>query len=160
MSGGDKDAGEIRFLGDLQRLEIRPGDVFVLTCDSAISRDQEEALLARWREAARGAPLVILDRGARLGVAGSSVQVACDREVAAITGAPDRRPHALSRSDQVADLTRASALLRSLLLAGGKVPDAETVRLAIGEALGLIEGCSAAHLSAIRREFADRYTGR
>jgi hypothetical protein len=39
LAGGDEwvePQSEIRFTGDLQRLEVRPGDVFVLSVDQAI----------------------------------------------------------------------------------------------------------------------------
>lgn len=44
-------SGEIRFLGDLQRLQPQPGDVFVLTVDAELSAKQIDMLKERWKTA-------------------------------------------------------------------------------------------------------------
>lgn len=63
---------EIRFLGDLERLELKPGDRFVLSCDGKISAENVARIQALWREFAgedaHRFPLLILDGGMKLGV--------------------------------------------------------------------------------------------
>ena len=61
---------EIRFLGDLHRLELRPGDRFVLTMPRVVCQAQAEMINAQWEQYAGpdAPPLLILDGGARLGV--------------------------------------------------------------------------------------------
>ncbi len=59
---------EIRYLGDLQRLTIKPGDKFVLTADRPISREMAAALKSMWEGfAGPDIPLLILDKGCSLG---------------------------------------------------------------------------------------------
>lgn len=65
------DTSEIRFLGEMQRLEIRPGDKFVMRVDQRLSMDQQEILRGHWRKfAGDEVPLLILDRGVEIGVLG------------------------------------------------------------------------------------------
>lgn len=62
---------EIRFVGDLQRLEVRPGDRFVLMTDQSLSID----LAKRLQESlvsALGAPVIVLSDGLQLGVIGTA----------------------------------------------------------------------------------------
>lgn len=64
----------VRYLGDLQRLEVKPGDTYVLSVPVAISREQVERLKSRWSETVGDAnKLIILSDGMRLGVIGKSV---------------------------------------------------------------------------------------
>jgi len=66
---------EIRFLGDLQRLEIKPGDKFVLTTPGCISMDQRERIVQVWKQfAGEDAPVLILESGMRLGVISSEAE--------------------------------------------------------------------------------------
>ena len=74
-SGPQRDL-EIRFVDYLRRLEIRPGDHFVLTVPGAVSASAAHHIQETWREyvktdadAPEGcAKLLILDSGMRLGV--------------------------------------------------------------------------------------------
>lgn len=63
---------EIRYLGDLQRLDLREGDRFVLTIDGPISSSMHDIIQRQWRRFV-GAdtekfPLLVLDKGSKLGV--------------------------------------------------------------------------------------------
>lgn len=60
--------GEIRFLGDLQRLELKPGDMFVLSVDEHISHEMADRLKQTFAEATGGAKVIVLGRGMKLGV--------------------------------------------------------------------------------------------
>jgi hypothetical protein len=58
----------IRYLGDLSRLKLEPGDKFVLTVDSRMPDSQQAAIRDMWsRFAGEGVPLLILEPGFRLG---------------------------------------------------------------------------------------------
>lgn len=58
-----------RFIeGDLQRLQIKKGDTFVLMVDEVLSMDQQASILRHWGDAFPGAKLIVLPRGYRLGV--------------------------------------------------------------------------------------------
>jgi len=61
----------IKFIGDMERLVLKPGDRFLIKCDENISPETRRAIA----EAARGffgdsANVLILDRGFSLGVIG------------------------------------------------------------------------------------------
>lgn len=59
---------KIRFLeGDLQRLQARPGDAFVLMVDEDLSMDQAQMILTHWNNLFPGTKLLVLPRGYRLG---------------------------------------------------------------------------------------------
>lgn len=60
----------IRFVGDMSRLEVRPGDVFVLQCDEVLSVEASLRLKDQVSEALDGAKVIVLGRGMKLGVAG------------------------------------------------------------------------------------------
>lgn len=65
----------IKYLGDLQRLEIRPGDRFVLTTTQMLSAEQRRRLEELWKQFVGGddsAALLILDAGFKLGVIGKA----------------------------------------------------------------------------------------
>lgn len=63
---------EIRYLGDLQRLELKPGDRFVLTVDRPISGEMAAKLGEVWArfvgDDREDLKLLILDSGMKLGV--------------------------------------------------------------------------------------------
>lgn len=63
---------EIRFLGDLQRLDLRPGDRFVLTVPRQLSYEQRARLSTAFREEV-GAPVLVLEEGIKLGVIGAAL---------------------------------------------------------------------------------------
>jgi hypothetical protein len=59
---------EIRYLGDLQRLELKTGDKFVLTVDVPISVRVADMIRKQWEQfAGEGVPLLILQDGMKLG---------------------------------------------------------------------------------------------
>jgi hypothetical protein len=62
----------VRFVGDLERLELKDGDRFVLTCSQAISDDLAKRLRSAWTAFVggddRGMQLLILHSGMRLGI--------------------------------------------------------------------------------------------
>lgn len=65
---------EIRFLGDLQRLKAEPGDVFVLSCEARLAvgdalRIQQEVACGL----PVGTPVLVLDRGMKLGLIGGAM---------------------------------------------------------------------------------------
>lgn len=62
---------EIRFLGDLQRLQPQPGDVFVLTCTQALSADQCDHLTSYWKRVMGDTKLLVLCDGLKLGCIGA-----------------------------------------------------------------------------------------
>lgn len=64
------EAPAIRFIGDMQRLELKPGDRYVITVDDYLSAEQYAAIVASFR-AFMGDPdarPLVLGRGAKLGV--------------------------------------------------------------------------------------------
>ena len=63
----EEDQREIRFLGDLQRLQPKPGDVFVLTVEGRVSADMVKILREQWKTFMGDIPLLVIDGGARLG---------------------------------------------------------------------------------------------
>jgi hypothetical protein len=71
---------EVRFVGEMQRLEIGPGDRFVLTTEQAISQEIAERLQAAWTAfAGEGVKLLILDRDMKLGAINVNVERAARR---------------------------------------------------------------------------------
>lgn len=62
---------EIRFLGDLSRLRLQPGDRFVLSCDHPLHTEVHARIQDTWRrfvdDEGGTVPLLILERGMRLG---------------------------------------------------------------------------------------------
>lgn len=70
---------EIKYLGSLSRLDVRPGDKFVLVLDHAISSDAGARLQAIWRDfvgqdQADETKLLILDGGCKIGVIGKEAE--------------------------------------------------------------------------------------
>jgi hypothetical protein len=66
---------EIRWLGELSRLEVRPGDRFVLQVDVVLTRDRIDRIREMWREFigdVDGTKVLILGPGERLGVFGAA----------------------------------------------------------------------------------------
>lgn len=59
---------EVRFLGDLQRLEIGPNDRFVLNVDGPVNAEVHARIQEAWRGfAGDGVALLVLDQAYRLG---------------------------------------------------------------------------------------------
>jgi hypothetical protein len=61
---------EVRFVGDLSRVEVRPNDVFVLHCDQTLTIEMQIRIRAQLSEALGGANVLVLGDGMKLGVVG------------------------------------------------------------------------------------------
>lgn len=69
MASMTVNAYEIRFIGELERIAIKPGDKFVITCPHELSFDTMRRIQGQWREfAGDGVEVVILTGGMQLGV--------------------------------------------------------------------------------------------
>lgn len=55
-------------VGELQRLELKPGDVFVLHCDTPQTEESIDKMERAWNNLMADHKLIILDKGMRLGV--------------------------------------------------------------------------------------------
>ena len=62
---------DIRFVGNLARVEVRPGDVFVVQTDNFLSSEVAERIRTAL-SSDLGAPVIILQGGLKLGVVGSA----------------------------------------------------------------------------------------
>lgn len=66
----------IRYLGDLQRLGLKPGDRFVLKVDRPLTIEQHARIQEAWRNFAGGdadqMKLLVLDSGMEIGIIGKS----------------------------------------------------------------------------------------
>lgn len=63
---------DIRFIGDLQRLDVRPGDRFVLTVPVLLSDEEVARLQEQWAKLGLGdGKVIVLHEGMKLGVIGS-----------------------------------------------------------------------------------------
>lgn len=127
-------SGEIRFLGDLQRVDRRPGDLFVLSVDQVLSMEQAARIRSEWKEIVGDERLLIVTRGYRLGLVGETDPFA-----------------PATRSDMTADLLKANGLLRGLLPGMDEIPPDATMRENLTEAIGLVQGCIHACTEAIQR---------
>lgn len=64
-------AEEVRYIGDLQRVTVHPGDKFVLSVDFIISDETRNRLQAEWeRFMGHEYPIIVLSPGMKLGVIG------------------------------------------------------------------------------------------
>lgn len=60
---------QVKFLGDLQRLECQPGDKFVLMCPGAVTNAMQRDIQNIWHEfIGNDTKLLILPNGYSLGV--------------------------------------------------------------------------------------------
>ena len=59
---------EVRFLGDMQKLELNPGDILVLKCEGTIDQNGAARVKRYFDEKVPGHTVLILDNGADLGV--------------------------------------------------------------------------------------------
>lgn len=67
----EEDKGpEIRYLGDLQRLQLSPGDRLVLSTEAHISPEVAARIRHEFDRQLPGVGLIILDGGTKLGVVG------------------------------------------------------------------------------------------
>jgi hypothetical protein len=66
---GDELVLKTRFIeGDLQRLQVKKGDTFVLMVDEVLSMDHQVSILRHWDGLFPGTKLLVLPRGYRLGI--------------------------------------------------------------------------------------------
>ncbi|KQS84137.1 hypothetical protein [Rhizobium sp. Leaf386] len=63
---------QIRYLGDMQRLDLKQGDLFVLTLPAPVSSDMVARLQEAWGAFADGAKLFVLEPGMKIGVISQS----------------------------------------------------------------------------------------
>jgi hypothetical protein len=59
---------DIQFVGDLQRIEAKPGDVFVVTTEQKLCVEQAEAIREWASKALNGAPVLVMGDGFKLGI--------------------------------------------------------------------------------------------
>ncbi len=59
---------EIRYLGDLQRLEMKPGEVLVLKCQDRLPLAAVERIKAHFTNELPGVKVLVLDGGMDIGV--------------------------------------------------------------------------------------------
>lgn len=59
---------QIRYLGDVQRLELGPTDMLVLSVDDVLKDEQREHLLGQCKQIFGNRKVIILERGMKLGV--------------------------------------------------------------------------------------------
>lgn len=59
---------DVRYIGDLTRLKLEPGDRFVLSSDDRLSDQHVARIVEMWERFAPGTPILVLERGLRLGV--------------------------------------------------------------------------------------------
>jgi hypothetical protein len=57
----------VRFVGDLQRLEVRSGDRYVLTVPERVSAEATVRIRKAWEQFAGNSPLLILDGDMKVG---------------------------------------------------------------------------------------------
>lgn len=62
----DEDKG-IRFVGDMQRLQPMPGDVFVVTSDNMLTQEAAFTIKAALTTALEGHKVIVIGDGLRLG---------------------------------------------------------------------------------------------
>jgi hypothetical protein len=61
--------GEIRFVGDMQRLEVKPGDVYVIQSDQPISSDTVERIRQSVRQVLGAeTKVLVIGNGLKFGV--------------------------------------------------------------------------------------------
>ncbi len=87
----DPDELHVRFLGDMQRLKVEPGDRIVLMCNQRLTIEQREFLLKTLRENFPGGKPIVLGDGMRLGVLSVPLEdVENDLKQDGKQGKPDR----------------------------------------------------------------------
>lgn len=64
-------APEIRYLGDMQRLQPQPGDVYVLFHERLLSIGQSTRLRDYFQAVVPGSKVIVLDGGMKLGLIGT-----------------------------------------------------------------------------------------
>lgn len=77
-----KKAQPLKFLGDLARVDVRPGDVFVVMPKRQISEATANALSQVWEENfGPECPLVVLEEGMRIGVLSPDRAAAAQKQI-------------------------------------------------------------------------------
>lgn len=72
LAGDPTGRGELQYMGDVDRLVLKPGDRVVLRCPGMLSRDMANRLRAEMEEALDGKHrVIVLSEGIELGVLGS-----------------------------------------------------------------------------------------
>ena len=110
----------MRFLGDMQRLQPQPGDVFVLTCEQRIDEAVAERIKAKLSSQLGGATVLVLGGGLKLGV------VADPRIAADLAACPSRSSMAVVDQGQ---FTRTFKVAHTTTVGDVALPEA--VRTAI-----------------------------
>ena len=54
----------------IQRMDARTGDVFVIQCERVLSPSQRSGILEQWKKLMPNAPLMVIDGGMTLGILG------------------------------------------------------------------------------------------
>lgn len=65
------DEKEITYLGDVQRLCLKPGDIVVLSLDERLRDDDREHMRAVLEQKFPGNTVLVLDGGIKLGIVGA-----------------------------------------------------------------------------------------
>lgn len=60
--------GAVRWLGELARVELKPGDIVVLMTQMRLSDDRMKGIAVRWNEMFPDIKCIVLHEGMRLGV--------------------------------------------------------------------------------------------
>jgi hypothetical protein len=71
------DSIPLRYLGDLQRIMHKPGDVFVLTTNQFIPPAAREAIKQHWAIAMPDTKLLVLENGMHVGVLSRNAWIGC-----------------------------------------------------------------------------------
>lgn len=91
----------IRFLGDMQRLQPKPGDVFVLTCEQRVDQATAERIRAMVSGTLNGAKVLVLDGGLKLGVVAAQPEVKVMQNVTINAAATiEQLSHAMRRAQR------------------------------------------------------------
>lgn len=73
---------DINFVGDMQRLDIKPGDRYVITSDVALSAEMVGRIRDVWKSFAGDTPLLVLDAGLKLGAISATDQAVTRKTLA------------------------------------------------------------------------------
>ncbi len=69
----DKDQPEIKYLGDVQRLVLNPGDIVVLSVDEYIPNEAAQRLRSQLEASVPGHNVVVLSKGMKIGALGQDI---------------------------------------------------------------------------------------
>lgn len=68
------DGEKVRFLGDVQRLQMQPGDVAVLSVDDHLSDNMAKRLKEYWNSLFPDVRLLVLAKGMRIGLLNTNTE--------------------------------------------------------------------------------------